>query len=226
MTRRQYITLISSLPHLDHFERAERLPITELRLEQRFAMLEPEDRDQLRRARDLVSWEYQPITRRDEDFARRYRELMASELHPELRRFIEYRLEQRTLMVALRMRRLGQEAPSIAGPWGVGRWARDLPRRWDRPHFGLAAVHPWLPEAQACLEAGDACALERLLLEDIWKTLETLGEGDPFGFPRVVSYYFRWDVVRRWLSYEPEMARTRFRELAAEIVSTDELPRH
>ena len=37
-----YYTLVTSLPLMPHFERAERIPLTRLRLEQRLRMLEPE----------------------------------------------------------------------------------------------------------------------------------------------------------------------------------------
>ncbi len=45
-----YYDLVASLPHLPHFERAERLPITRLRLDQRLRLLKPAHADQLARA--------------------------------------------------------------------------------------------------------------------------------------------------------------------------------
>ena len=52
----EYITLVSSLPYLPPFEKAERSPITRLRLEQRLHSLEADDAKQLAIAEALVSW--------------------------------------------------------------------------------------------------------------------------------------------------------------------------
>ena len=51
-----YYDLVASLPYLPHFERAERLPITRLRLDQRLRLLKPAHADQLARAQSLVRW--------------------------------------------------------------------------------------------------------------------------------------------------------------------------
>ncbi len=43
MASREYYTLVASLPALPYFEKAQRLPINEVRLWQRMGMLEPDD---------------------------------------------------------------------------------------------------------------------------------------------------------------------------------------
>jgi len=51
-----YITLVSSLPYLPPFERAERSPITRLRLEQRLISWSPATPGNWAIAEALVSW--------------------------------------------------------------------------------------------------------------------------------------------------------------------------
>jgi hypothetical protein len=80
-----YYTLVASLPHLPHFERAEWLPLSRRQLDRRLALLAPEHAAQLARAEHLVQWQRQPITRTGEQVAGEYAEVLARCTHPALR---------------------------------------------------------------------------------------------------------------------------------------------
>ena len=67
------------------------------------------------------------------------------------------------------------------------------------------------------LEAGDALGLERLLMDAVWTRLGRIADRSPFGFEPVIAFVFRWDILQRWLSYNAELAKTRFQELVAEV---------
>ncbi len=212
-----YYTLIGSLPHLPSFEKAQRLPISRLKLEQRLRMLTPEDAEQLARAEALASW---PMTlakpRSDAEMIVRYREAMAS-MQPVLRQYLEFRFGLQTLMAAIRRRQAGLPAPVRGEAWGVGPWLTTIERHWSEADFALAKVHRWLPEARGYLERQDALALEKHLMGVLWGWLSRLAESNPFGFEAVVSYVFRWDILRVWLACDASAARTRFQALIKEV---------
>lgn len=215
---RRYWTLVASLPRLEHFERAERLPLTRLRLEQRLALLHASDARDLAAVEELAGWEHQPLTRTDRQFVERARSVRAAVADGDLADFLDHRMDQRTLVVALRRRRLGLAAPQPGEVWGVGHWSRELLPRWGRTHFGLAHRYPWLPEAEEFLARDDALGLERLLMSEVWSTLERIAERRPFTFSQVFAWVFRWDLVRRWLAHDAEAATLRFRAQVDELL--------
>jgi hypothetical protein len=217
MSRTTYYTLVASLPKLPHFESAAWLPLSRKGLEQRLSMLTLEDARQLRAAEDLVKWQRQPITRTNQQVADRYRKLLPGISDPCLREFVEYRMAQRTALVALRRRRLGIPAPAAGEIWGVGPWVNLVASAWDRDDLGLGNLLPWIGEAAALLEAGDALELERLLMDAVWARLGRLADRSPFGFEPVIAFVFRWDILQRWLSYNAEAGKMRFQELVEEI---------
>ena len=217
MPRETYYTLVSSLPKLPYFERAEWLPLSQKQLDQRLSMLTPEHAVQLRLAEDLVKWQRQPITRTSEQVIRDYKRLLPQLTHPALYEFIEYRMTQRTALVALRRRRRGLGPPAADEAWGVGPWVRRIPGAWDRADLGLGQMLPWIDEASKLLEAGDANGLERLLMDAVWTRLGRIAERTPFGFEPVFAFFFRWDILQRWLSYDAEAGKTRFQELISEV---------
>lgn len=217
MSGKKYYGLVSSLPHLPHFEKAEWLPLTRKQLDQRLLMLEPDHSRQLLLAEDLVHWQRQPVTRTDPQILEGYASLEGQLGHPALEEFVEFRMSQRTVVVALRRRRLGLGPPAPEEIWGIGPWVRRILASWDRPDLGVGFVFPWVEEAARWLEAGDARELERILLGSVWAKLAKIGERTPFGFEAVVSFVFRWDILERWLSYDAEAAATRFQELISEV---------
>lgn len=217
-----YYDLIASLPHLPHFERADRLPITRPRLEQRLRLLTPAHAEQLARAQSLVRWRPDRLRgKTDAAQVADYDALMASPLEPPLREYVAFRMDQQTLLAALRRKRSGLGAPGIATPWGVGPRVLPIRLRWDEPDFGLALLYPWLPQARDLLEGGNAQGLERLLMNGAWRRLARHAEHDMFGFEAVFSYFFQWDILRAWLACDADKAQTRFRDLIDQVTHVE-----
>ena len=169
------------------------------------------------RAERLVSWRRQPVSRTTEQIAAMYDEVMATTRNRELGNMVDFRMNMRTVMVALRLKRLGKGAPS--GRWGTGPYTRMIESRWADPEFGLVAVFPWIPEARTFLDQGDAMELESLLMGQSWRRLSQVADGHPFGFEQVFAFAYKWDILHRWLSYDAEKARQRFEELILEVTS-------
>ena len=213
-----YITLVVSLPYLPPFERAERSPITRLRLEQRLHTLEPEDARQLALAEALVSWRMslaKPKT--DKEMVLRYHAALKEINQPALRAFIEFRLDQQTILAALRQRIAVFESPFLEQVNGASRWAGFIASHWDSPDFKMAAVFPWIPEARSYLEANDASGLDRLMMRIIWQRLSRIAESNSFGFEAVFAFVFKWDILQAWLARDAEKAKSRFQELIKEV---------
>jgi hypothetical protein len=212
-----YYTLVASLPRLVHFERAEWLPLSRKQLDQRLSMLVPEDAAELRLAEALVRWQRQPISRTTQEMLRGYRLLMERASQPGLREFVDFRMSQRTALVALRRQRRGLGPPAAGEIWGVGPLVRRIEAHWESADLGLGDVFPWLEEARALLEAANATGLERLLMEAGWRRLSRIADPHPFGFEQVLAFFFKWDIVQLWLSYDAAAAKTRFQQLLAEV---------
>ncbi len=215
MAAATYYTLVSSLPQLPHFERAEWLPLSRKQLDQRLSMLTLEHSAQLRSAESLVQW--QPTARTSEQLVERYRRLLPQLTYAAVREFVEHRMSQRTALVALRRRRRGLGPPAPDEVWGVGPWVRRISSAWDRADLGLGPVFPWVEEAAKLLETNDAHGLERLLMDAEWTRLGRIAERSPFGLEPVISFVFRWGILQRWLSYDAEAAKIRFQELISEV---------
>jgi hypothetical protein len=219
-----YYDLIASLPYLPHFERADRLPITRLRLEQRLRLLRPAHAEQLARARSLVCWRLD-ASRWKSDAAQvdAYQALVAAPLDTSLKDYVAFRMDQRTLVAASRRKRDGLESLEQAGLWGAGPWVRHVQMHWDEPDFGLGHLFPWLPPARDSLAAGDARGLERLLMDVAWRRLNRHAERDTFSFEAVFAYFFKWDILQAWLASDAVVDRVAdaMRDVTFEIIATN-----
>jgi hypothetical protein len=183
-------------------------------------MLEPEDAEVVERAEAFFEWQRQSVTRTDSEMVADYERLAALIEHPALKAMFEFGTNVRTIMAALRRRHRGLPAPTVGEPWGVGPLVRNIVRNWDDPNFKLAGFYPWLPQAREHIEAGEALALEGLLMGLSWDRADRFGQESEFGFQRVLAYRVKWDIVHRWLSHDSEAAKERFEELVVEV--TDE----
>jgi hypothetical protein len=211
--------LIASLPALPRIGEAERLPINETRLEARLRLLRPEHAEIVRKLRDFLHWQNQPPDLTDTEVAGSYAELMADNSHASVRWVIEFRMNLRTVMAALRRRRRGENEPPTGLAWGAGSWVRHIESNWSHPDFRLASVFPWLPRARELFEKG-----EELLMELIWDHLDRHAFGKPFEFEAVIAFLFKWDMLRRWLSYEEDDARKQFETIADGLLSENSAP--
>jgi hypothetical protein len=213
-----YYDLVASLPQLPHFARAERLPITPLRLTQRLRLLTPDHARQLARAQSLILWRPpQMLSRTDADLIRGYVELEKSPIDRALRQYVAMRMEQQTLLWALRRKLEGLGWPEDTRLAGLGPLVHHLRRYWEEPAFRLQHVHPWLPAAGELLAAGDALGLERLLMDVTWRWLDRCAQQQMFDFRAVFAYFFRWDMLQAWLVNDAEKAKIRFSELIEQV---------
>jgi len=208
--------LVSSLPHLPHFEKAEWLPITRKQLESRLRLLEEGDRAQLACAEQLLGWENHPAQRTTLEVRRQYQQTLACISHPALRGFVDFQMDIRTVLAGLRHRTAGFPVGEDE-PWGVGRWVRKIESRWDAPDFGLSTVFPWIEEARSLLEKQEALELERFSMNLVWQHLARISDSRPFGFEQVFAYFFRWDILSHWLSHDADAATSRFQDLIEEV---------
>ena len=215
---RQYYTLVASLPPLRHFDTIDVLPIGRERLDSRLGMLHADDARDLSTARALMDWQTQPAGRTDADLAVRYEAAVETTANRALRDVIEFRMSLRTAVAALRRRRRGEEAPTRGAAWGAGPLVPRITAKWKVADLGLGPAMSWVDTARQLMEKDDAFGLERLLLDLVWVQLRrTADAAPPFGFERVFSYVFLWDIVQRWLSYRSEDAAARFQELITEV---------
>ena len=220
MSRQEsYYTLVASLPWLPHFDRAERLPISEKRLTERMQMLTPRDVEVVERLIAFWEWRRHPSERTDAEMVERYHRMMEVITHPILRDLVAFSIEQRTIMVALRRRHLGMPVPSPGEPWGVGQWVSYIEKHWDDADLKLGKIHPWIPQARAYLEEGDSFALERFLMNQLWDHVDRSIQGHDFGFGSVLAYLFKWRLLQQWLSHDVEAAKARFEDLVSEVMN-------
>lgn len=223
MGRQSYYTLLASLPPLLRFERAQRLPISRERLQQRFRMLTPDDSRWLARSAPFLTWQKGIPNLTTQEMVVRLKRLVEVISNSILKTLFEFPVDQRTIMAALRRRHRGLGPPTAHEPWGLGRYVMHIERNWENPYFRLAAVYPWISEAQLHLESEEVLALDRLLKKVLWDHLDRTVPPYDFGFPAVVCYRMKWDMLDQWLTHDANKAGKRFEELVNEI--TDGQPK-
>ena len=219
MIRREYYTLIASLPPLKKFDQAERLPINMERLRERLTILGQEDAKLVDSVASFIIWHRQPMERSDKEMFVVYKQLIESIDNPMIKEMINLRIDIRTIVVALRRRYRGLPAPKSGELWGMGRWVQHIEKYWDDQNLRLAAVYPWIPQVREYLENGNALELERLQMNQVWEGVDRLEDQNYFGIDVIFSYLFKWDMMQRWLANDVESAKIRFDELVSEVIS-------
>lgn len=212
-----YYTVVASLPHLPYFADAERLPLSRLRLEQRLRMLDADESRQIYQAEFLAGWRLPAGKLGSGNIARHYKTVLQSISQPVLREFVEYRLDIQTIVAALRLRQAGRDPKQYPGTWGIGRLVKHIEAHWDAADFRLGTVYPWVNEAGNYLAASDAMALDRLLMDTVWRKLSRLADTSPFGFEAITAFVFKWDILQAWLQRDAFAAKQRFQTLIEEI---------
>lgn len=215
---KDYFTVVASLPHLPYFADAERLPLSRLRLEQRLRMLDDNETRQIYLAERLVGWRLSSTAKfiSGAKAIDRINRSLQDISEPVLREFVEYRLDMQTLIAALRIRQSQRTAPS-AGTWGMGDYVKRIEANWDAPDFRLSHVYPWVLEADRLITAANAVALDRLLMDVVWRHLSRLADTNPFGFEPIVAYVFQWDILQAWLLRDTDAAKHHFKKLIDEV---------
>lgn len=209
-----YYTLIGSLPALPrHFEEAERVPISRLKLEERLKMLEPHDARVIEDMGDFLAWERQPLERTDEDVLRHYDQFMLTVDNRFARDLIRHAMTIRTIIAGLRCRRLG-----LGPPLGIAPVAARIARHWNHPDFHLGTQLPWIGEVDAQLNGDSPFDLERKKLDIIWRHAKWLADQYHFTFEAVVMYLIRWEVVYRWTRRDAAVGQEKFARLVTEAM--------
>lgn len=212
-----YYDLAASLPHIPHFERVRRLPITSLRLQQRLALLSPPHATQLRGALSVVRWRpVRLLSQTDEEWLKACDAFLKSRTSPALRPYVQQRRDQQAILAALRWRLQGADLPRaiavlrLASGQALGRFGDS--------DLALPCVHPWIPRARELLAAGDAQELERQTMRIAWRWLDRIGEQDMFGFAAVAAYVFKWDILQSWLARSAGQATAKFSQLVDQVI--------
>jgi hypothetical protein len=209
MLERNYYTLIGSLPTLPSaFDKAERVPISRLKLIERLKMLEPEDAKLLEIMINFLVWERQPIELTDDRVLRHYDQFMLRVENRVAREFIEFTMTLRTILSGLRRRRLHQDPPL-----GIQPWAEQIARHWEHPHFRLEGRLPWIVRLEELLSSDDPMQVEWYRLNLVWEHLKKLSEQHFFTFEAVLIYLKRWELVDRWTQRDARKGRHRFDRL-------------
>lgn len=211
----QYITLIASLPpHLPNLFATKQTPISQIKLDERLQMLEPEHVKELAVIENLFYWDHMPIDTTDTDMIERGSQAKAQIENEFIKEIVLWRLEERTFTAALRRRHLGKSAPLANEKWGYGRWLQQIRTHWNEPAFGLGQQFPWLIDAERLLKEDNYLGLERLLLGRVWDYYGRVVGMHYFDFEAVVVYVLRWDVIDRWSHYNTTKAEKRFNDMA------------
>lgn len=209
-----YYTLLGSLPALPtHYEHADRMPISRLRLDGRLKMLEADDRIVIEQVADFLVWDRQPLDRTDEDVCVHYDEIMSTIHNPLVREVVTTQTCIRTIVSAIRRRKMG-----LGPPPGVEPWSGYIARNWKHPDFRLGARFPWIGELDRILNGDSPLESERTLHNVSWETWKRLGERYHFSFEAVILYLVRWEIVYRWISRDAAAGRERFEHLVTEAM--------
>lgn len=220
MKNKGYYTLVTSLPHLPRFDKAERLPITREGLLQRLKMLDSEDYKLAEMVAEFIAWRRQPVGRTNAKIVSIYNQGVKQIFESKrLKPLFELLVNQKTIITALRRREKDLPRPSSGELWGVGPLVPHIEQNWDKPFFKLQSIYPWIVQVENYLHEEEQLKLEHLLANLIWNKLEFVLVKNYFGFEVVVAYLLKWDILQQWLSYNTEEAKARFDELVLETIN-------
>ena len=221
MGSNKYYTLMASLPSLSQPFQLRHVPISRLKLYQRLRMLEEDDAGRLQWIMRLMWWEEQSHeTQIDEVVSLRMQEIGVKLAHKSLLEFIRWQLRLRMVIGALRLRQQNLQLPPINFLWGYKDLHRFLLENWESPVFGLEYQYPFLAEVLSLLKSRQSLAVERLILDQVWKKIARCSEGHYFDFEAVVFYVLRWHMAARWASYERKRAMRRFDQMVETILTS------
>ncbi len=210
--RYKYAMLLSSLPaHNLNLFISGQTPVSRIQLNKRLALLDDEDKADLAHLESLLRWAQHGELMDDEiiERAEKTLPLIANDF---AKASLLWRLELRTVMSALRRRHLGLDKPEKKRI-GFGKWPYFIRKHWQEPDFGIGKQLPWVNEVKTLLDKNETLELEKFLSVLVWNHYARDGSLHYFDFEAVITYVLRWDVVRRWESYDKKKAQFRFDEL-------------
>ncbi len=211
-TEYQYATLMCSLPAYESLYASKQTPISRIGLDARLNLLEHKDLHDINVLAELLDWFRHPLDRTDAQLLV-MAEKSINTIHDDfIKNMVVWRLELRTVVAALRRKHAGQEFTEGTA-WGYGRWVAYIERNYQDQYLGLENFFPWVVEVSRLLESGDAMAIERCLLSEVWRWLNQISCGHEFDLEAVAIYRMRWDLVARWITYDKKRAEKKFCEL-------------
>ena len=211
-----YVMLMASLPRSERLFLAKQPPISRLKLDRRLKQLSPHDREVLTQVENALDWRRIDLGASDAAVVARATRALAALDSQTLRDVIRERLELRTCIAALRRRARGEGPPSARAGWRFGRWLNRIAQCWGEASLGLERVFPWIVQADQLLRQPDPVALERLILEQYYRSLQRHAQGHAFDLEAVVIYVLKWGIFDRWATANREGAARRFDALTAE----------
>ncbi|MGD8861698.1 MAG: hypothetical protein PVI30_16935 [Myxococcales bacterium] len=219
--------VLASLPHLEHFTRMKRLPINEERLLGRIQMAPDPARSTLLRVYDLLAWHRGSEHAHDRELLDRFRDMIGGSDNPTVRGVLRVRLRIRLVLTALRYQHQGRRAfPEHLDAFDLEPLLYTVRERWNQSCFGLQARFPAIVQADRLLREGRSEELERLLFDLTWDELSEREHRSrtrrPFDLDELIVYVFKWDLARRWLLYDGDVAVERFDRIIGELVSPDD----
>lgn len=213
MGRRTYYDLIASLPGLPLRFDVDRPPISQLRLNERLQMLEPDDAAVVDQWTNFVNWDRQVLDRSDDDVAISYQRLISEISNSFLLELVRRRMDTRTIIAAVRRRRAGMSPPT-----GLGQWVDKIRRDYQHPQFQLQTLYPWIGRFDQLLNEGQALEAQRIIFEFNYRELEELAPNDMFSFEALLIYLARWEIIDRWTSLDEAAGKTRFETMIRETL--------
>ena len=213
MPKRDYITLMCSLPHLGHWLASDITPLSRLQLERRLDMLCGEHRLLLRELEALVHWNHMQPAASDAAFFAASHAFVRKTQGSELADIVTWRIDLRTITVALRARKNGAGPPSDPKHWSRSPHARQIARHWDKPYLGMERVYPWVNSLVDTYQEQKPSSVERRLLQITWDYLTSFQDRHEFDFLAVAIYVLRWHVIDRWVRYHGERGAAIFEQL-------------
>ena len=205
--------LVASLPYMPRTFEVEQVPISRIRLQQRLAMLNVQDRNVVEQVQSFLLWDRQHPERTDEEVQQEYHRLMKTITNQLVRNIIRHRMDVRTITSGLRRRRLGLAPPSAVGPY-----VAHIQNHWEQPDFRLASEHPWIPLVRRHLDANEPQQAERQLLLATWNRWIKMADQFHFSFETILLYLARWEIVDRWTRLSESFGRQRFVKLLTETL--------
>lgn len=225
----RYVTLVCALPALPARLDVTITPLSRIALDRRLTMLEAGDAARLAALEAVLGWDRYRLDDTDAVIAARWARAEEAVSDSEtLSTMLRWRRDLRAVVAALRRRRAGEAAPARPDLVATAPSGLTIRANWRLPDLGLSRLHPWLPEAERLLQAGDPLGLERHLLEVVYEKTGRWAAEHPFDFEAIALYVLRWSALERWTGRQPEAAITRFGRLldAALVTPPSEPLRH
>ena len=217
-----YYTLIASLPPLPQSIDVERLPISQIRLDERLKMLEEHDADLLRELRLLLSLpalntelittnepsgqgithETKQTLETEKAFIAHYEKQIKLMHHHAAKKVAGDYLDMLLLVNAMMRRASDMPPPESDRPIVV-----HLRRYWKRNDFILADQYRWIGEVDRKLREGDVLTVYRILLEYLHRHWGQAACCCQFSSDALILYVARWKLLTRWASLDADQGK-------------------